>query len=183
VAAPWKRRHPQPAIYQQAKAEYAKVRKWNWTGYSEWRESARFFQLESRRYAPAEGKVTVCEGRHGSITIEYRGRALPYREIPTPARPNEYAVRGIGARASRQQVRAEMRTGCESSLARSDPESATETGVNGGGRREAGIVGLALRFALNAAPFGLHRASLRARPTMHKQQNRKAKKGDISIEL
>jgi hypothetical protein len=29
----------------------------------------RFFQLGSRPYAPAEGKVTVCEGRHGSITI------------------------------------------------------------------------------------------------------------------
>jgi transposase len=56
----------------------------------------RFFQLGSRHYAPAEGKVMVCEGRHGSITIEYRGRALPCREIPAPARPKEYAVKPDG---------------------------------------------------------------------------------------
>jgi hypothetical protein len=68
-------------------------------------------------------------------------------------------------------------TGCESSLARNDPESVTKTGVKGGGRRGAGIVGLALRFALDAPPFGLRRASLRSRPTMNKQPNRKAKKG------
>ncbi len=50
----------------------------------------RFFQLEpqSRHYAPAKDTVLVCEGRHGSITIEYRGQALPWREIPAPARPN-----------------------------------------------------------------------------------------------
>ena len=72
-----------------------------------------------------------------------------------------------------------MDTACESSLARSDPERATKTGVKGGGRREAGIVGLALCFALKVPPFGLHRASLRARPTMDKQQT-KSKKGDIS---
>ena len=34
----------------------------------------RFFQLEpqSRHYAPAQGKVLVCEGRYGNIAIEYR---------------------------------------------------------------------------------------------------------------
>ncbi len=50
----------------------------------------RFFQLEpqSRHYAPAKDTVLVREGRHGSITIEYRGRPLPWREIPAPARPN-----------------------------------------------------------------------------------------------
>ena len=49
----------------------------------------RFFQLEpqSRHYAPAQGKVLVCEGRHGSIAIEYRGSALPWQEIPAPAKP------------------------------------------------------------------------------------------------
>jgi transposase len=65
----------------------------------------RFFQLESRHYAPAEGKVMVCEGRHGSITIEYRGRALPCREIAAPARPSEYAVKVKGEGASRQQAK------------------------------------------------------------------------------
>ena len=39
--------------------------------------------------------------------------------------------------------------------------------VAGGGSRDAAIVGLALRFALNAPPFGLRRASLRARPTIN----------------
>jgi hypothetical protein len=57
--------------------------------------------------------------------------------------------------------------------------SATKTGPKGGGYRRAGIDGLALRFALNAAPFGLRRPSLRARPSMNKQQNRNAKKGTL----
>jgi len=50
----------------------------------------RFFQLEaqSRHYAPAKGKVRVCEGREGSIAIEYRGRTVAWREIPAPARPS-----------------------------------------------------------------------------------------------
>jgi Helix-turn-helix domain len=59
------------------------------TIYNDWvvRYDNRFFQLEreSRHYAPAQGQVLVCEGRHGSITIEYRGRALGWREIPAPA--------------------------------------------------------------------------------------------------
>jgi hypothetical protein len=37
----------------------------------------------------------VCEGRHGSITIEYRGRALPYREIPAPTQRKQYAVKAV----------------------------------------------------------------------------------------
>ena len=41
------------------------------------------------------------------------------------------------------------------------PATREEVGSDGG----AGVVGLALRFALNAPPFGLRRASLRARPT------------------
>ncbi len=53
------------------------------------RYESRFFQLEpqNRYYAPAKSKVLVCEGRHGGIAIEYRGRALPWQEIPAPARP------------------------------------------------------------------------------------------------
>jgi hypothetical protein len=44
----------------------------------------RFFQLEpqNRNYAPARSTVLVCERRHGGLAIEYRGRALPFREIP-----------------------------------------------------------------------------------------------------
>jgi hypothetical protein len=49
----------------------------------------RFFQLEpgSHHYAPAQSKVLACEGRHGSITIESRGKVLRWQEIPAPARP------------------------------------------------------------------------------------------------
>ena len=49
----------------------------------------RFFQLEpeSQHYAPSQSKVLVCEGRHGNLAIEYRGRALRWQEIPAPRRP------------------------------------------------------------------------------------------------
>ena len=49
----------------------------------------RFFQLEpqSHYYAPSQGKVLVCEGRHGRLAIEYRGRALRWQEIAAPRRP------------------------------------------------------------------------------------------------
>ncbi len=56
----------------------------------------RFFQLQpqSRHYAPTQGKVLVCEGRHGRMAIEYRGRALHWQEIPAPARPGALAAGG-----------------------------------------------------------------------------------------
>jgi transposase len=62
----------------------------------------RYFQLEpqSRHYAPARSKVRVYESRHGRITIEYRGRVLPGREIPAPAQP-----RGLDAAPVRQPPR------------------------------------------------------------------------------
>ncbi len=62
----------------------------------------RFFQLQpqSCHYAPAKGKVLVCEGRHGRIAIEYRGRALPWQEISAPARP-----RVLEATSTVEQVR------------------------------------------------------------------------------
>jgi hypothetical protein len=51
------------------------------------RYDSRFFQLqpESRHYAPARGKVVVCEWPDGRVDIEYRGRAVPWRQIATPA--------------------------------------------------------------------------------------------------
>jgi hypothetical protein len=54
------------------------------------RDESRFFQVEpqSRHYAPAKGKAQVCEGRDGSLAIEYRGHALSWREIQPPARPS-----------------------------------------------------------------------------------------------
>ncbi len=59
------------------------------------RYDSRFFQLEpqSRHYAPARGKVVVCEWPEGRVDIEYRGRAVPWREIPKPCVPE--ARRGI----------------------------------------------------------------------------------------
>jgi transposase len=43
----------------------------------------RLFQVQaqSRKYAPAQGKVEVCEWQDGMIEIEYRGRKLPWKEI------------------------------------------------------------------------------------------------------
>ena len=53
------------------------------------RYDGRFFQLDpqSRNYAPARGKVVVCEWPEGRVEIEYRGRVVPWREIPPPSRP------------------------------------------------------------------------------------------------
>ena len=52
------------------------------------RYDGRFFQLEpqSRNYAPARGQVVVCEWPEGRVEIEYRGRAVPWREILAPVR-------------------------------------------------------------------------------------------------
>jgi hypothetical protein len=43
----------------------------------------RLFQVQaqSRKYAPAQGKVLVCEWQDGTVEIEYRGRKLPWKEI------------------------------------------------------------------------------------------------------
>ena len=48
----------------------------------------RFFQLQpqSRHYAPVKSQVAVGESREGSVTIEYRGHALRWEEIPAPAK-------------------------------------------------------------------------------------------------
>jgi len=51
----------------------------------------RWFQLvaQSRPRASAQDRVLVCEGRHGNIAIEYRGRTLRWQEIPAPRPPME----------------------------------------------------------------------------------------------
>ena len=43
----------------------------------------RLFQVQaqSRKYAPAQGQVVVCEWQDGKVEIEYRGRKLPWKEI------------------------------------------------------------------------------------------------------
>jgi Helix-turn-helix domain len=67
--------------------------------YNDWvvRYDNRFFQLQrqSRHYAPARSEVLVCEGRHGNITIEYRGRELDWHEIPAPVKPCLLAMKPV----------------------------------------------------------------------------------------
>src|ERR1700680_3945709 len=43
----------------------------------------RLFQVQaqSRKYAPAQGQVVVCEWQDGTVEIEYRGSKLPWKEI------------------------------------------------------------------------------------------------------
>jgi transposase len=62
----------------------------------------RFFQLEaeSRNDAPARGKVVVWEWPDGRVGIEYRGRAVPWREIPAPAKPSGSEAKPATRRAS-----------------------------------------------------------------------------------
>ncbi|HEV2178472.1 MAG TPA: ISNCY family transposase [Terriglobia bacterium] len=38
-------------------------------------------QVQSRKWAPAQGQVVVCEWQDGRVEIEYRGRKLPWQEI------------------------------------------------------------------------------------------------------
>jgi transposase len=65
---------------------------WERTISDDWvvRYNNRYFQLQaqSRHYAPARSKVLVCEGRHGSVAIEYGGRELRWQEIAAPTRPS-----------------------------------------------------------------------------------------------
>jgi transposase len=50
------------------------------------RHDNRFYQVEgqSRNYAPAKSKVTVCEWEDGTMEIHYRGRKLTHHEIAGP---------------------------------------------------------------------------------------------------
>src|SRR5262250_3331061 len=63
------------------------------------RYANHYFQLEpqSRHYVPARSKVLVCEGRYGGIGIEYRGRALGWKQIAAPLKP---PPRAVGARVA-----------------------------------------------------------------------------------
>jgi hypothetical protein len=49
--------------------------------------------------APARIMVRVCEGRHGGISIEYRGRALGWKQIAAPLKPPPRAE-AAGARVA-----------------------------------------------------------------------------------
>jgi hypothetical protein len=149
----------------------------------------RFFQLErpSRHYAPAKGHVQVCEGRDGGLAIEYRGRVLAWREIQPPVGPSAPPARQAGdsritpATAIPSLVKRKWVPPPDhpwrQAARRGDREASVER--DGG---DTAVVGLALRFALNTPPYGLRRASLRARPTTRTNQS-KNKKRDISNEV
>ncbi len=141
----------------------------------------RFFQLEpqSRHYAPAQGKVLVCAGRHGGLAIEYRGRPLRWQEIPAPARPS---VLDAGPTSERKRI--PVSTAKRKWVPPADHpwREAARRGAQRKARREAltpaaPVVGLALRCALNAPPCGLRRASLQARPTTKRRTKTKTKRG------
>jgi Helix-turn-helix domain len=53
------------------------------------RYANRYFQLDARSGVPAsaQSKVLVCEGRHGSLSIEYGGQRLRWKEIAAPVKP------------------------------------------------------------------------------------------------
>jgi transposase len=58
----------------------------------------RLFQVQaqSRKWAPAQGKVVVCEWQDGTVEIEYRGQKLPWKEISqVPERSREVAARPL----------------------------------------------------------------------------------------
>ncbi len=67
------------------------------------RHDNRYFQVkaQARHYAPAKGKVTVCEWEDGRLQIRYRGRAVVWEEIPGPV-PVQ-AVRPREATAKKQK--------------------------------------------------------------------------------
>jgi len=58
------------------------------------RYEGRFLQIEREsRYAPAGGKVTVSEGRDGSLKVLYRDREVKCREMaPPPPKPKPQPV-------------------------------------------------------------------------------------------
>jgi hypothetical protein len=149
------------------------------TIYNDWvvRYDNRFFQLErqSRHYAPAQGQVLVCEGRHGSIAIEYRGRGLQWCEIPAPLRPSVSEVK-----PTRERERVTPQTKQKWAPPANHPwREAVRREVQKRalhGAAEASIIDLA-----SAAPSGLRRASLRARSMMDEGRttNIQQKKGTL----
>jgi hypothetical protein len=67
------------------------------------RHDNRYFQVQAqaRNYAPAKGKVTVCEWEDGRLQIRYRGRGVSWEEIARPV-PAE-AVRTSEAKAQKKK--------------------------------------------------------------------------------
>jgi hypothetical protein len=64
-----------------------------------------FYQVQGQM--SVHSKVLVCEGRHGSIGIEYRGRALRFQAIAAPVQPR--AVEAKRTELQRKAVAASVR--------------------------------------------------------------------------
>jgi hypothetical protein len=86
-----------------------------------------------------------------------------------------------GASRSPHRLAPEAETGARPSLAERIPSTGTRPAGVAHPRHRAVVVGLGLRFALSAPPFGLRRAPLRPRPTTgcnhdpRENQNKKQK--------
>ncbi len=96
----------------------------------------------------------------------------------TPGDPEE----GCGEARQRTEAAAgtaEMGAPEQPPVARGGPSRQAATRKEEGGDGGAAVVGPALRFALNAPPFGLRRATLRAGPTTKKEPETKPKKGTL----
>ena len=132
----------------------------------------RFFQLQpqSRHYAPVKGQVRVCESRDGSLTIEYRGRALRWEEIPAPAQAlgQEATELGHGKGSVAPRLAKRKWVPPPDHPWRQPACRAGEKPVSVG-PPPATRASLALPCA---PPFGLRRASLRARPTTTREPKR-----------
>jgi transposase len=136
----------------------------------------QFFQLQpqSRHYAPAQGKVLVCEGRDRSIAIEYRGHALPWQQIPAPAQPSVPEGRPAGERGT---ARATPATQIPKRKWVPPADHPWRLAARGHLLSSSG-----LRSALNTPPFGLRRAPLRPEPernTNTKSNNQTISEGTL----
>jgi len=117
-------------------------------------------QAQSRNYAPARSKVLVCEGRHGKIGVEYRGRELSWKEIAAPVRP-------AAAAGPRGKLRATRPGGMLPAVARQKwIPPADHPWKRGYDRRvaAAALSGSGLRSALNGPHTTRPRAALRPEP-------------------
>ncbi len=138
----------------------------------------RFFQLEpqSRCYAPAKGKVVICEGRDGSMAIEYRGHALRWQEIPPPASRRAQDVTQLGQRAV---TKAAAATRIPKSKWVPPADHPWRQGYDPAARGHF-LSGSVLRSALNASRQPGRRAPLRSEPERNpntKRNNQTASKG------
>src|SRR3989442_14144927 len=112
-----------------------------------------------------------------------RGGLAARDPCPRPAKPPRGEAGGQASYGTDSAHReAEVGAVGGSPVATGGPPRRGEASVERDGG-DAAVVGLALRFALKAPPYGLRRASLRARPTTRTRTKTKNKKRDNSNEV